>query len=346
MATPSTNNTTLAGKEYLVWRYVDGKPTPTPATIPTLGPQDVLIRITHSGVCYTDYEFFKLGAPLALGHEGVGIVEAVGDAVTSLKIGDRAGGGFHRDSCGKCNYCLTGQDIHCYSRTIYGTGDYNNGTFGAYYVGKEGFVHKIPDELSSADAAPLQCAGATVYGALVNTIRPRDRVGVMGVGGLGHLAVQFAAKMGAHVVVFSTTADKESEARKLGASEFVLLKDDGLAKLKAPVDVLIAAGSRYPDWNSILDNKVLARNGSVVPLGAPTSGPYSIPADKIFWETFHIRPSLVASKAQHDDMLAFAARNGIKPVNQVYKFEGPETVEKIFRDLQEGKVRYRAVLAL
>jgi D-arabinose 1-dehydrogenase-like Zn-dependent alcohol dehydrogenase len=207
----------------------------------------VLIRVTHSGVCYTDYEFYRLGAPLALGHEGVGVVEAVGPAVTTLVPGDRAGGGFHKDSCGACDYCLTGRDILCYDRVVFGEGDYDNGTFGTYFVGKEGYVHKIPEGLASEDAAPLQCAGATVYAALADNIKPRDRVGVIGIGGLGHLAIQYAAKMGSEVVVFSTSKDKEAEARSFGAAEFVLL--DEPETISAPVQVLLITGSKYPDWD-------------------------------------------------------------------------------------------------
>jgi D-arabinose 1-dehydrogenase-like Zn-dependent alcohol dehydrogenase len=244
---PTATMSSLIGKSYAVIRGLDGKLTSTPATIPALGPKDVLIRITHSGVCYSDYEYFSHGAPLALGHEGVGVVEAVGSQVTSLKPGDRAGGGFHRDSCGVCNYCLTGRDILCYGRVEFGEADYNNGTFGGYFVGKEGYVHKIPEGLSSEHAAPLQCAGATVYSALVNNVKPRDRVGIVGVGGLGHLAIQFAAKMGNEVVVFSTTKDKEAEARSFGASEFVLL--DEPEKISAPVQVLLVTGATYPDWS-------------------------------------------------------------------------------------------------
>ncbi len=231
----------FAGKEYPIYRGVDGKLTQQTAKIPELGSNDILIKITHAGVCYTDFLLFHIGLPIALGHEGVGIVEAVGSAVTTLKVGDRAGGGFHRDSCGKCKYCLTGQDLYCYERTIYGFGDAENGTFGSYYIGKEGYVHKIPDNLSSEDAAPLQCAGATVYAALVDTIKPAQRVGIVGIGGLGHLALQFASKLGAEVVAFSTTKDKEQEARSFGASEFVLL--DEADKISAPVDVLVVAGS-------------------------------------------------------------------------------------------------------
>jgi D-arabinose 1-dehydrogenase-like Zn-dependent alcohol dehydrogenase len=238
----------LEGKEYTIYRGIEGKITSQKGTLPALGPKDILIKITHSGVCYTDYEYFKGGHPLSLGHEGVGTVLAIGSSVSQFKIGDRAGGGFHKDSCGHCEYCLKGDDIYCYDRVVYSEGDIDNGTFGEYYVGKEGYVHKIPEGMLSEHAAPLQCAGATVYNALVDAITgPTQRVGIVGIGGLGHLAIQFAAKMGAEVVVFSTSADKEEEAKGFGATEFVLLNE--LEKLSTPINVLIIAGSKYPDWD-------------------------------------------------------------------------------------------------
>ena len=228
-----------------VFRGVDGKMKKAPAELPALGPKEVLIKITHSGLCASDIFFIPYG--IALGHEGVGIVEKVGDAVTQFKVGDRAGGGYHRNSCGLCKYCLSGKDIWCYQRTIYGEGDYSNATIANYYVGVETYLHKIPEALASEDAAPLQCAGATVYTALIDTIKPSSRVGIIGIGGLGHLAIQFAAKLGAEVVVFSTTNDKEAEARRFGASEFYLLSEP--EKVTKPVDVLVFTGSAYPDWS-------------------------------------------------------------------------------------------------
>lgn len=230
--------------EYKVFRGVDGAIKPSSAQKPQLGPKDILVKITHSGVCGTDLGYVPSG--IALGHEGVGIVEAIGSDVTQFKIGERAGGGYHRNSCGHCNYCLTGQDIWCYERSVFGETDYNNGTFGEYYVGKETYLHKIPEGMASEHAAPLQCAGATTYNALVQVVKPGDRVGIIGIGGLGHLAIQFARKLGTEVVVFSTSKSKEEEARKLGASEFYLL--DELEKLPKPIHTLVVAGSKYPDW--------------------------------------------------------------------------------------------------
>ncbi|KAL8329985.1 hypothetical protein RB597_005335 [Gaeumannomyces tritici] len=230
--------------EYTVFHGVEGVIKGTPVPKPALGPEDVLVRITHTDFCATDLAYVEYG--IALGHEGVGVVEAVGPEVTQFKVGDRAGGGYYRGSCGTCRYCLTGQDIWCYERSIFGEGDYDNGTFGEYYVGRETYLHRIPDALASEHVVPLQCAGATTYNALVQVVRPGDRVGIVGIGGLGHLAIQIARKMGTEVVVFSTSRNKEEEAKKFGASEFHLL--DELEKLTAPVDMLVVAGSKYPDW--------------------------------------------------------------------------------------------------
>jgi D-arabinose 1-dehydrogenase-like Zn-dependent alcohol dehydrogenase len=247
-STPSSVLLSLAiamVSEYTVFRGVEGIIKSSLTQKPQLGPKDILVRITHSGVCATDLAYVPYG--IALGHEGVGIVEAIGSGVTQFKVGERAGGGYHRDSCGHCSYCLTARDIWCYERSIFGETDFNNGTFGEYYVGKETYLHKIPHGLASEHAAPLQCAGATTYNALVQVVKPGERVGIVGIGGLGHLAIQFAQKFGTEVVVFSTSKSKEDEAKKLGASEFYLF--DGLEELQKPVNTLVVAGSKYPDWS-------------------------------------------------------------------------------------------------
>lgn len=150
--------------------------------LPALGPRDVLIRITHSGVCYVDALHAGRGDSCALGHEGVGVVGEVGTNVTTLAQGDRAGGGFYRHSCGKCRYCLSKREFCCPDRVIIVSGDTDNGTFAKYFVGKETYVNKIPDEMVSEHAAPLQCAGPTFYNTLKRIFTSDHRVGVIGIG--------------------------------------------------------------------------------------------------------------------------------------------------------------------
>lgn len=236
----------MSEKTQNIYRGAEGSIKRVQGKVRALAPEEVLIKITHSSLCATDLMYLPAG--IALGHEGIGLVQEVGSDVTNLKIGDRVGGGFHRGSCGYCKFCLSGQDIWCSERVIFGSADTDNGTFSDYFIGRETYVHKIPEGIKSEHAAPLQCAGATVYSALVDVVKPAQRVGIIGIGGLGHLAIQFASKMGAKVTVFSSTADKEKEARSFGADEFCLLSEP--EKVKAPVDVLVLTGSKYPDWNA------------------------------------------------------------------------------------------------
>ncbi|KAL2060707.1 hypothetical protein VTL71DRAFT_9348 [Oculimacula yallundae] len=303
-----------------------------------LGPKEVLIKITHSSLCYTDIHMMEFGC--ALGHEGVGIVEKVGSEVTTLKVGDRAGGGYLRDSCGHCNYCTKGRDIYCYERHIYGENDFDAGTFAEYYIGKESYIHKIPSNLPSEYAAPLQCAGSTVYNAITSSAKPGNRVGILGIGGLGHLAIQFSAKLGFDTVVFSTTRDKEDEARGFGAEEFYLLSE--LEKVEKPVDVLIVTAGRYPDWTKFMNKNVIARGGNIVALSAPIA-PIELPSFPFFFETYNFKSSLVASRGTHADMLAFAARMDIRPVIEKFEFS-QKGFEEAMEKMKNGKMRYRGVL--
>ena len=153
----------------------------------------------------------------------------------------------------------------CHDRVIFGEADFSNGTIAKYYASNENFLYRIPQEMSSEHAAPLQCAGATVYMALLKSYKPGDRVGIFGIGGLGHLAIQFASKFGAEVVVFSSKMDKEPEARALGAREFY--RSSQTEDLKTPIDVLLVCGGE-PDWPAFLRKEVLSRSAIIVPLAA------------------------------------------------------------------------------
>lgn len=205
----------------------------------------VLLKVTASGLCGTDEHYRH--ADMVLGHEGAGVVTAVGPAVRSLKVGDRVGWGYEHDSCGECEWCLTGRETFCTERAMYGAADLDQGSFAEGAVWREAFLFKIPDAITDKEAAPLMCGGATVFNALrMYNVQPTDRVGVIGVGGLGHLAIQFAAKMGCDVVVFSGTESKKEEAMALGAKEFVAMKDKNELDIGRGLDVLLVTTSAQP----------------------------------------------------------------------------------------------------
>ncbi|KAL6828108.1 GroES-like protein [Trichoderma camerunense] len=304
-----------------------------------LQPKEVLIKITHSGLCASDLAYLQYGC--VLGHEGVGIVEEVGSEVTKLNIGDRVGGGYLRSSCGNCSYCISGQDILCYSRNIFGEGDFNNGTLGHHFIAQEGYVYPIPEEIPSEEAAPLQCAGSTVYSALIQYYKHGMRIGILGIGGLGHLAIQFANKLGAHVTVFSTTSSKEEEARQFGAHHFVVLGQEK-EHIQQPIDLLLLTGSKTPDWNSFMEKEILARGASIVAIGF--TGPlFEIPFMPTFFNGYNIVTNLVSSRRAHQEMLEFAARNNIHPVIENFPFSN-EGIAAGIEKLTSGKIRYRVVL--
>ena len=304
-----------------------------------LRPDQVVIDIAYSGLCGSDLHFRK--AKIALGHEGVGVISQVGSDVKVLKAGDRVGWGLNHNSCGYCNQCWSGDDILCPERQMYSSADLDFGSFGDRAVLNALFVHKIPDNIPLRLACPLQCGGATVFGAIVNSaVRPRDRVGVLGLGGLGHLAVQYLAKMGCDVVVFSGTDNKKQQAFELGATDFVATKENPKFEGVKPIDHLLVSTNQQPDWNTYFS--ILAPNGSIVPLSVSfeeMKHPYA----EILMKQLKITGSLVANRLVHREMLEFTARHGIKPMVE----ELPMTEEGLntaFDRLEKGDVRYRFVL--
>lgn len=214
-------------------------------TTKEVGPNDVLIKITHSGLCGTD-EHFK-HVDMCLGHEGVGVIQAVGSSVTKFSIGDSVGWGYQHSSCKDCKQCLSGHEPSCPTAGLYGTADHDQGSFASHAIWNTDFVFGIPDAIDRKYAAPLMCGGATVYAAMrTGNVTHRDVVGVVGIGGLGHLAIQFAAKMGCKVVVFSQTDSKKEESLKLGASEFVATRGAETYQVSKPVDHLFVTTSILP----------------------------------------------------------------------------------------------------
>ncbi|WFD44890.1 alcohol dehydrogenase (NADP(+)) [Malassezia psittaci] len=315
-----------------------GKVVKAKGTTLELKPSDVAIDIAWSGLCGTELHLTK--NDMVLGHEGVGIVSKVGKDVTQFKVGDRVGWGCNHDSCGHCEECWKGIDTLCEERKIYTLSDFHFGSFGDRAVLNADFVHKIPDSLPLKYAAPLQCGGATVFGGIKRAnIQSVDRVGVVGLGGLGHLAIQFLHKMGCEVVVFSGSNRKKDEAFKLGADEFVAVKENPNLEGVKRVKHLLTTTSEQPDWNQLF--KVLGPRSQIVPLGVSMSD-MTYPYNDLLLKELSIVGSIVAPRQVHQEMLNFAARWNVLPwIEEMPMTE--ENINKGLERLEKGDIHYRFV---
>lgn len=325
--------------EFTTFRGSKGRVIKEAKVSKTVGPNEVLVKVTHSGLCGTDIHY--KGQDMALGHEGAGIAEEVGKDVVVIKKGDRVGWGYLHDSCGHCKQCLRGAETFCPERHLYGTHELDQGSFASHAVWKADYLFKIPESISNEDAAPLMCGGATVFNAMqFHGVKSTDRVGVIGVGGLGHLAIQFASAMGCEVVVLSGTESKKEEAIKLGAKEFYATKGKKELDIGRPLDHLLVTSSAQPDWSMYLP--IMAPSGTIYPLSV-SEGNLEIPYMGVLLNGLKIQGSLVAAREIHREMLDFAAYHNIKPINQTFPMT-IEGIEEAFATLDSGKMRYRAVL--
>ncbi|KAL1696168.1 chaperonin 10-like protein [Schizophyllum commune] len=305
-----------------------------------LRPDDVVVKITHSGLCYSDVHFKH--RDMVIGHEGVGVVASVGPACTLFKAGDRVGWGFVRDTCGHCDMCYEGEDMYCETADTYGNKSLDTGSLASHAVIRESFLFTIPDAVSLEDAAPMMCAGATVFEALTRYgVKSTDRVGVIGVGGLGHLAIQFAAKMGCEVVVFSSTDNKREEALAMGATEFYAVK--GLTELpvERKIHCLLSTGSGQIPWGLYMP--IMAPKGKIFPLTVEIGNFVGLPALPINGKGLTLQGSTVAPRQVFPKMLAQVAQHGIKPIIETFPMTEAGIAQAMER-VESGKMRYRAVL--
>ena len=260
--------------------------------------------------------------------------------VLTMTRGDNVGFGYLHASCGHCFQCLTGKENYCKERVMYGYGDLDLGSMATHTIWQEAYVYKIPSSIPNEYAAPLQCGGATVYNALMGyETRPTERVGIIGVGGLGHLAIQYAAKMGCEVVVFSGTDSKKDEAKALGANEFYATK--GAKELKTkPIDRLLVTTSSLPDWNLYIP--VLAPEAKIFPLTI-AHGDFVFPYMPLLVQGFTVQGTITPPRAVHNQMLAFSAQHNIKPIIEKFPMT-EEGIKQAFDHLKGGGMRYRGVL--
>lgn len=226
---------------------------------------------------------------------------------------------------------------------MYGFHNTDQGSLGSYAIWREDWVFHIPEGMTLEDAAPLQCGGATVFTVLHSSeLKSTDRIGILGIGGLGHLAIQFAAKMGMEVVVFSSTDSKKEEALKLGAKEFYATKGvEDLSKVvEKQVDHFIVTTSAQPDWNLFFP--VLAPCATIFPLSVSMDN-FVAPYLPLLQYGYKVQGSVVATRQVHREMLRFAAVHNIKPMIEKFPMTA-DGINEAFEKLEGGKLRYRAVL--
>jgi len=319
-----------------------------------VGPHDVQIEILYCGVCHTDIaqineEWFPGIFPMVPGHEIVGRVTAVGDHVKGFKPGDMAGVGTIVDSCGKCSHCEAGLEVYCENGvvpTYNGMDTYRDGqpTFGGYsktIVADESFTLHIPENLNLAATAPMLCAGITTYSPLKHwKVGKGHKLAVLGLGGLGHMAVKFGVALGAEVTVISTSAKKELDAKKLGAHHFVVSTNaEEIEKVKSSFDFIIDAISVEHDLDFYLS--LLKLDGIHIVVGVPPEG---LHVKSVMG--FHIgRKSLVGSASggipETQEMLDFCSEHNIVADIELIDIKD---VHNAFERMAKGDVKYRFVI--
>lgn len=309
---------------------------------PELGEHDVRVAVTHCGLCYSDIhaiaDYYDITTyPFVPGHEIAGFVSAVGPSATGLKVGDRVGIGWQGRSCMRCEWCLRGDEQLCREIASAGVWEHHGG-FSPEVVADSRFVYPLPDAMAPEVAAVLVCAGITVYSPLRRYVtEPSMRVGVVGVGGLGHLALQFARAFGCEVTAISSTPAKEEEARRFGADHFVVAGDrDQLVQMELSQDLLL-----YTAHNEIASERLLLtlkKNGRLVLMGFPRLT--LEPVDLIVYQ-YSITGSFLGNRASMREMLSFAGAHGIAPVIELMPMAAVnEAIERV----KENRARYRIVL--
>ncbi|WP_130618556.1 alcohol dehydrogenase AdhP [Dyella amyloliquefaciens] len=316
--------------------------------VPTPGRGEVLVKIVSSGVCHTDVHAVdgdwpvKPQPPFIPGHEGVGVVVALGDGVDNLKIGDAVGIAWLHDACGHCEYCITGWETLC--ETQHDSGYSVNGSFAEYAIGHAAYVARLPKDVDFAAMAPILCAGVTTYKGIRETeARPGEWIAISGIGGLGHLAIQYATAMGLNVVAVDVAEEKLDLARKLGASAAVDARSPNA--VEAVLDatgggahgVLVTAVSP-PAFSQALG--FTRRRGTMSLVGLPP-GDFATPIFDVVLKRLTIRGSIVGTRKDLAEAVAFATEGKVVATIERKKLDD---VNDVLQGLREGHIQGRVVL--
>ncbi|HEY6455723.1 MAG TPA: NAD(P)-dependent alcohol dehydrogenase [Steroidobacteraceae bacterium] len=322
-----------AAKQPMVLERVDLGP---------LGSEEVEVAVEHCGLCHSDLSVLANDwgisqYPAILGHEVIGRVTAVGTSAKGVKVGQRVGVGWNSGSCMHCRQCLSGSHHLCpeAQATIVG----HRGGFATHIRSHWAWAVPLPGKLNFADAGPLLCGGVTVFAPLTMYAKPTDRVGIIGIGGLGHMALKFAAAYGCDVTALTSSESKFEEAKGFGANQVVSSRDSAaLKKLAGSLDLLISTVNVKLDWDAMIGT--LAPNGRLHLVGAVTE-PVPVSAFSLILQQRSISGSPSGSPAALAAMLDFASRHQINPQTEHYPMS---EINAAFARLESGKARYRIVL--
>jgi propanol-preferring alcohol dehydrogenase len=315
--------------------------------VPELRPGRILVKIKACGVCHTDLHAIegdwpvKPTPPFIPGHEGVGVVAAIGGGVTSVREGDRVGVPWLHSACGACAYCGTGWETLCARQQ--NTGYSVNGGFAEYVLADPAYVGHLPDKLAFGAAAPLLCAGVTVYKGLKETdTRPGEWVAVSGIGGLGHLAVQYAKAMGLHCVAVDVADDKLALARECGADLTINAADTDPApeiqRLCGGVHGVLVTAVTPRAFDQAFD--MLRPKGTMSLVGLPP-GRFAMPIFDTVLKRITVRGSIVGTRADLAEALQFAAEG---KVASHFAWDRLENINAVFDRMREGSITGRVVL--
>jgi uncharacterized zinc-type alcohol dehydrogenase-like protein len=325
--------TAKAAKQPMVLETVDLGP---------LGAEDVEVAVEYCGLCHSDVSVLNNDwgisqFPAILGHEVVGRVTAVGPNAKRLTVGQRVGIGWTSGSCMHCRQCMSGSQHLCpqAQATIVG----HRGGFANHVRAHWAWTIPLPEQLDFADGGPLLCGGITVFAPLAMHAKPTDRVGIIGIGGLGHMAVKFAAAYGCDVTAFTSSESKFDEAKGFGANHVVSSKDSAaIRKLGGTFDLLISTVNAKLDWDALIGT--LAPNGRLHVVGAVPE-PIPVAAFSLIMAQRSISGSPSGPPVAIETMLDFAARHNVSPQTEHFPMS---QINEAFARLESGKARYRIVL--
>lgn len=317
--------------------------------VPEAGYGQVLVRIKTCGVCHTDLHAaqgdwpVKPKLPLIPGHEGVGVVEKLGEGVTTLKVGDRVGIPWLYSACGECEYCLTGWETLCRDQQ---NGGYSvDGAYAEYCVAPAAYVARIPDELSDVDAAPILCAGVTTYKALkVANVKPGEWVVIYAIGGLAHVALQYDKAMGYNVVAVDIHPEKLTLAKELGADITVNSSEtdpvqaihEQVGGVHGGISVAVTKKAFEQAYRSV------RRGGSLVVVGLPNAD-MSIPIFDTVLNGVTVKGSIVGTRKDMQEALDFAARGKVRAIIETQPLD---KINEVFERMEKGQINGRVVLTM